>query len=201
MTQIQPFEDYDDVTFDGVEQESGHIQETTFTDCIFKNCQLRETEFTNCRFNDCSFEACDLSLITVRDCSFREVEFIDSKVVGVNWISAEWPRITSGSPINFKDCVIDYSTFIGLTLTKIRFNGCTAKDVEFSDANLTSADFRDTTLTASRFNNSNLTKANFEGAKEYTIDMGLNILKQARFTVPEAYSLLHSTTDLILVDV
>lgn len=200
MTLIESYSEYDDRILSDLTFESGQVNETTFTDCTFKNCNLRETEFVYCRFNDCSFEDCDLSLITVEDCSFREVRFKSSKVVGVNWISADWPRISSSSPINFTDCVLDYSTFIGLTLNKISFKGCLAKDVEFSEANLTSADFRDATLDKSRFNNTNLTQANFDGAKEYKIDIAKNIIKKTKFSVPEAYSLVHNMEDIILVE-
>ncbi|MFT5196123.1 MAG: fluoroquinolone resistance protein [Cellvibrionaceae bacterium] len=200
MTILESYNDYDDKILNDLTLESGQVHETTFTDCTFKHCNLRETEFITCRFNDCTFEDCDLSLMTVENCSFREVEFKDSRVVGVNWISADWPRISSGSPVNFFDCIIDYSTFIGLKLNKISFKGCSAKDVEFSETNLTSADFRDTTLTSSRFNNTNLTQANFVGAKDYSIDITRNIAKKTKFSVPEAYSLVYSLEDIILVE-
>ena len=197
---LESYSEYDGQKIDGVIFESGRVDETTFTDCVFTNCNFRETAFVYCRFNDCTFEDCDLSLITVEDCSFREVKFKNSKLVGINWLSADWPRISSGSPINFTDCAIDYSTFIGLTLNKISFKGCSAKDVEFSEANLTKADFRDATLTASRFNNTNLTEANFDGAKDYTIDITKNVIKKTKFAVPEAYALVHSLEDIILVE-
>ncbi|MEM8860817.1 MAG: pentapeptide repeat-containing protein, partial [Chloroflexota bacterium] len=146
-------------------------------------------------------ENCDLSLISVQDSSFREVKFIKTKVVGVNWTAADWPNIPpSKSPINFSECVLDYSTFIGLTLNRIKFENCKANDLEFSDASLVGADFRGTTLTKSRFNNTNLTEANFEGASEYNIDVTKNNLRKAKFSLPEAYALVHSIEHIFLKD-
>lgn len=200
MNLIESYAVYDDKILSDVEFSSAEVHETEFNDCVFKGCDFHETEFMACRFNDCEFHDCNLNMVTIKDCSFREVSFKDSKMVGINWLAADWPKLLSSSPINFQDCQLDYSTFIGLVLKKIKLKGCSLKDIEFSDANLLGADFRDSVLTASRFNNSDLSEARFEGATEYRIDITRNRVKKAKFSLPEAYSLLHSIEDIILID-
>ncbi len=200
MNLLESYTTYDDQTLDGVEFTSGQVYETEFDNCVFKGCDFQETEFMACRFNDCEFIDCNLNMITIKDCSFREVWFKQTKAVGINWLAADWPKLISASPINFQDSQLDYSTFIGLTLKKIKFNGCSLKDIEFSDADLSEADFRDAVLTSSRFNNTNLTKARFDGATDYKIDITRNRIGKTKFSVPEAYSLLHNIEQIILVD-
>ncbi|HEX6384107.1 MAG TPA: pentapeptide repeat-containing protein [Anaerolineae bacterium] len=168
-----------------------------FIDCLFSGCTFRETLFKNCRFHECVFSNCDLSLARVEGSSFSNTRFVKSRVIGINWTLASWPKYPLRPPIRFDECVLDYSTFIGLSLPGIRITGCRAKDVDFSEADLSEADFSKTDLSESRFGQTNLAKANFEDATNYTIDVHLNDVSKARFSLPEAVSLLRSL-DIIL---
>jgi uncharacterized protein YjbI with pentapeptide repeats len=94
---------------------------------------------------------------------------------------------------------VDFSAFIGLKLRKLVLTKCSAKEVEFSEADLTSADLRGTDLTKSRFQQTNLMRANFEGATNYSIDLATNKITKARFSLPEALSLLYGL-DIVLVE-
>jgi len=49
------------------------------------------------------------------------------------------------------------------------------------------------------FGNTNLTEADLSRARNYHIDPGQNVLRQARFSLPEAKSLLYSM-DIVLVE-
>ena len=170
-----------------------------FLDCTFTDCSLREVLFKNCRFHDCVFSHCDLSLANFEGSSFQNTRFEKSKVIGVNWTLASWPKFLLKSPIHFYECVLDYSTFIGLSLQGIRIVGCRAKDVDFSEADLAETEFSNTDLSESRFRQTNLTSANFEEATGYTIDVNQNDVSKARFSLPEAVSLLRQL-DIVLVE-
>lgn len=199
---MNPFEsqvEYVSERFKRVTLEVVQIVDNEFYECTFSNSSFRETAFRSCRFHDCTFRDCDLSLVKVAGSSFRNTRFERCKVIGVDWTVAAWPDFLADSPISFDDCVIDYSTFIGLSLRKIGFQGCSAKDVEFSEADLSGADFRDAVLSKSRFRQTNLTEANFAGASEYSIDVTLNNVTKATFSLPEAMSLLRSL-DIRLVE-
>jgi uncharacterized protein YjbI with pentapeptide repeats len=138
-------------------------------------------------------------LLRVEQSTFRNTTFKDSKVIGVDWTMASWSKFISFSPVNFYECVIDFSTFIGLSLVKISFKECGVKDVDFSGADLTEADFSKAVLSKSQFRNTNLTQANFEDATDYTIDVTVNMVSKAKFSLPEAISLLRGL-EIKLVD-
>lgn len=185
--------------FKGTDYSGRQLNNKAFYDCRFSDSSFRETSFTGCNFRDCTFVNCDLSLMTVGESSFAGVTFEKSKVIGVNWTAAHWSKFLTAAPIDFHNCIIDYSTFIGLSLQGIKITHCRARDVDFSEADLSGADFSDTVLTASRFSQTNLTRANFAGASEYKIDVNANQIRNARFSLPEAVSLLYSL-DIDLVE-
>jgi uncharacterized protein YjbI with pentapeptide repeats len=198
MSQLSTGTEFFDQEFKGVTVENEILRNKEFYDCTFSNCSFRETKFVNCKFNNITFVDCDLSLISVVGCSFRDTRFERSTLIGVNWTVVNWPEFSQQSQIGFFECTVDYSTFIGLTLEKISFRKCSAKDVDFSEAVLSQADFSGALLAQTQFRNTNLTKANFEGATEYQIDVMKNNVAQARFSMPEAISLLYALEIVVL---
>ena len=192
--------DYTDRTFKRLDARGQTIASREFYDCTFVDCGFAENVWQGCRFANCTFRQCDLSLVKVPDSAFRDVTFDHCKVIGVDWTAAAWgPKGGVLNAIRFTACVINYSTFIGLSLPKITFTDCTAKDVDFAEADLTHADFRRADLTDSRFWQTTLTEADFTGATGYAINAGINTLKKTRFSLPEAIALLHSL-DIVLTD-
>ena len=187
-------EELSELNIDGEE-----IHSREFYDCTFTRCSFREAKFVHCKFNDCTFADCDLSLASFANSSFRDTQFERSLLVGVNWTLVDWPDFTREAQIGFAKCTVDYSTFIGLKLHKIRFTECSVKDVDFSDADLTAADFGRAVLDKSQFRNTILTKANFVSATDYQIVPTQNRIDQARFSMPEAMALLYGL-NIVLVD-
>ncbi|HUW94716.1 MAG TPA: pentapeptide repeat-containing protein, partial [Anaerolineae bacterium] len=100
----------------------------------------------------------------------------------------------------FVGCAISHSTFMGLTLPRMEVRDCVALDVDFREADLSKADFAGTDLSQSLFGNTNLSEADLSRARNYHIDPGQNTLKQARFSLPEAMSLLYSLDIILVVD-
>jgi uncharacterized protein YjbI with pentapeptide repeats len=192
--------EYDRQEFRDLALDGEEIRCREFIECVFSGCSFREASLRDCRFQGCVFRDCDLSLVRVRGCSLRTTRFEHSKVIGANWAEADWPR---GKPlfpsVDFFDCAISYSTFIGLRLNRISIVRCAALDVDFTDADLTGADLRDTDLAESRFLNTNLTDADFTGATNYVISPTLNTLKRTKFSFPEAIALLRAM-DIILTE-
>ncbi|MBI1276794.1 MAG: pentapeptide repeat-containing protein [Anaerolineaceae bacterium] len=189
--------EYEQQTFKKIELSGQKIKQKIFQECIFIQCTLTEVSFDNCKFFKCTFKECDLNLLKVKNCIFSEVDFENSRVVGVNWMEAMWGKHNLLGSINFTGCTINYSTFIGLTLRKMKLSRCIAKDVDFAEADLTQAICSGTDFTDSRFNHTNLTEADFTDATHYNISATDNTLKKTRFSLPEAVSLLHSL-DIIL---
>jgi len=162
-----------------------------FEDCSFIKCNFNRTQFKSCKFLNCKFTNCNLSQTKINGSSFVGVIFNESDIIGVNWTEALW-KINLLNPLEFIKCALNYSTFIGLNLQRIRIIECFAKNVDFRDADLRQSDFTLTDLMGSFFMNTNLEKANFTEAKNYTIDISLNKLGKAKFSLPEAVSLLRS---------
>ena len=183
--------EYEDAAFEGLTLKGAAISSKQFYGCVFKNCDLTGTAFTSCRFSDCRFVSCNLSLIKVTGSSFSGVEFKDSKLVGVNWTTASWPRLKLPGSLQFFNCVISDSNFLGLSLRDSCVTKCLAKGADFRSTDFSRADLSHTDFTDSLFGGTNLTGADLTQAKNYAIRISDNQVKGARFSMPEAMALLY----------
>ena len=190
---------YTDQLFKETRLEQAHLVSSEFYDCTFIRCSFVESVFRNCRFVNCTFQQSDLSLVQVPNSAFAATRFEDSKIIGVDWTHADWSATRLRDPIGFFRCTISHSTFIGLSLRGIQIRDCTATDVDFREVDLFQADFAGTDLSESLFCNTNLTEADLSRARNYRIDPGQNVLTQAKFSLPEAMSLLYSL-DIVLTE-
>lgn len=191
-----PFSDakqleYTEQIFEEATLKQKVLEDKKFYGCTFIKCNFSETLFKGCKFCDCSFENCNLSMIKVNASTFSNISFSNSKVVGVNWTEASWPRVKLNCPIQFLKCSISHSTFLGLNLREVNIRECVAKDADFRESDLTQADLRHTDFTDSLFMETNLTGADLSNARNYIIDVALNRVKKAKFSLPEAMSLLY----------
>ena len=73
------------------------------------------------------------------------------------------------------------------------------REVDLAQADLTDGFFRGCDFSGSRFLNTDLTRADFRGATNYGIGAQHNILKNTRFSLPEAMALLYGL-DILLDD-
>jgi uncharacterized protein YjbI with pentapeptide repeats len=186
---------YEDEVFKGIALERQEMQGITFRECSFIQCSFEEAAFKACKFQGCEFKKCNLSLMKVDGTAFSNTRFEDSKVVGVNWVKASWGKAEIHQllkSIDFFGCVLNYSSFMGLTLVKMSIKKCIARDVDFSETNLRQANCSFTDFMNSQFRHTDLTEADFVGATNYFIQPHLNILKKTRFSLPEALSLLYN---------
>ena len=191
--------EYEDQTFEGLSLPGAEIRAKEFAGCTFTGCSFLEARFRACRFVDCTFVRSDLSLCSLEECSFTTTEFIDSQIIGVNWTEASWPALGLFDAIGFERCAISHSTFIGLGLRRVKIVDCVAHDVDFAEANLSEAVCVGTDFQDSRFLRTDLSEADFTGARNYAISPNLNMLRKARFSLPEAMALLYGL-DIILTE-
>jgi len=87
--------------------------------------------------------------------------------------------------------VISDSNFLGLPLGGTAIKGCLARDADFREADLSRSDLTGTDFTASLFGKTNLTGADLTQARNYAIRISDNKVKDAKFSMPEAMSLLY----------
>jgi len=183
---------YEGREFIGLSCPGEMISGKVFQDCYFEGCNFSESQFLSCEFQDCRFNHCELSLIRVKGSQFKGVRFEDSKAIGINWAEASWPQLDGLESIDFTGCVLNYASFFGLRMKKRKLVGCAAVEVDFAEADFTDADCTGTDFQKSRFLHTNLTRADFTGARNYSISPLLNQIKQAKFSLPEAMSLLYN---------
>ena len=184
--------EYSEQIFKKVEFSNKQIHTKEFIECRFIECDFSGSVFQNCKFKECKFQQCNLGLLKLIDSSFTNTLFEDSKVIGVNWTEISWPKIKLSCPIKFIKCDISLSTFIGLDLREIVIKECRACDVDFRETDLTKAELTYTDFAKSQFFETNLTSADLTHAKNYSIDIYQNKITKAKFTLPEALSLLDS---------
>ncbi len=168
------------------------ITDTEFSNCRFKNCKLFKISFFDCIFENCVFDNCDLASATIRYSSFRDVTFIDTKLTGIQWADASIPL-----DVHFKQCLLNYSSFIGVDLRNTDIVKCQVKEADFSEANLLKTNCSHSDFAGARFMNTNLTRADFTNATNYSIHPHGNTLCKTKFSLPEALSLL-DVFDIIL---
>jgi uncharacterized protein YjbI with pentapeptide repeats len=196
---IDSHSEYIDQTFKEVHLDGEKLVASEFYDCTFARCSFTGCTFRACRFVNCTFQQCDLSLIQVPDSTFSGTRFVDSKIIGVDWTQADWAVVGLGDPIGFSKCAISHSTFIGLSLKELLIKDCIATDVDFREADLTKSDFAGTDLSESLFSSTNLTEADLSSTRNYHIPPEQNVLKQAKFSLPEAMALLYGM-DIVLIE-
>jgi uncharacterized protein YjbI with pentapeptide repeats len=196
---IENESDHTEQQFKNLDIAHAHIKSVTFHDCTFDHCRFTEVVFQNCRFVNCVFKDCDLSLTQIPNCSFAGTRFTNTKIIGVNWTQAHWPEEGIWSPVEFKKCALNHSTFLGLDLSGIKMERCEAINIDFREANLSQADFAFTDLKDSLFQSTILTGADLSNTVNYQIDPSQNNIQNARFSLPEAMALLYSM-DIQIVD-
>jgi uncharacterized protein YjbI with pentapeptide repeats len=190
---------YENETIKKIVMKGGTLNTAEFSDCTFRDSSFIESTFKDCRFVDCVFQDCDLSLIQIPGSTFQSVQFKHSKLIGVDWTRANWPETRLADDLIFSNCALNHATFIGLKLPGLKIISCAAVDIDFREANLRGADFAGTDLSQSIFHSTDLSAADLSQARNYAIDPSKNILKGARFSLPEALALL-KCMDIILED-
>jgi uncharacterized protein YjbI with pentapeptide repeats len=92
---------------------------------------------------------------------------------------------------NFKECHLDYSSFLNARIRKTHFIDCFLKEVDFERADLTSSVFKNCDLGGARFINSILEKTDFRSSINFAIDPEINNMKKAKFESTNLAGLLY----------
>jgi fluoroquinolone resistance protein len=102
----------------------------------------------------------------------QEVEFADCKILGVQFQKCN----TFLFEISFENCILDFSVFSGINLTKCRFEKSQLHEVDFSGADLSSVSFDMSDLRGALFMKTILTNTDFRTAENYIIDPEYNLI-------------------------
>jgi len=143
---------------------------------------LAAADLENVLFETCSFVATNLT-----DTRFSSVAFEGCKLVGVDFRKC---RAFPSVDVTFVDCVFDGCNFSDLTLRKQKFVSCDIRRCVFLRTDLADADFSHSDLDESIFHECDLRRADFSRARNYLVDPNGNKIAGAKFSLPEAVSLL-----------
>ncbi|OGR63107.1 MAG: hypothetical protein A2X31_13565 [Elusimicrobia bacterium GWB2_63_22] len=191
LTYADGEKEFSDALFERLDLRDKAVTSREFHSCVFKGCDLTRASLVRSRFTDCRFESCNLSLAKLPGSSFSSVVFRSSKLAGVNWTEAAWPRIKLPGQLSFEDCVLSDAVFLGLYLRGASFLNCLAKGADFREADLSGAALRGTDFSGALFGGTDLSGADLSLARNYAIRPDDNKLKNAVFSMPEAMALLY----------
>ena len=199
MQTIQSDKQYYEVIFSKQLVSGLDILNAEFEDCEFEDCDFSSAVFSQCRFINCSFNRCNLSLIDFSLSRVSEVDFVECKMVGIDWTRAYWPEFIVDSEISFTQCILNDSSFFALTLHELKLSECKLHNVDFREGDFSNSSITFCDCTNSLFMHTNLQAADFTESYNYDIDILENSVAKAKFSRYEALKLLEYL-DIELVD-
>ncbi|MEL6832229.1 MAG: pentapeptide repeat-containing protein [Bacteroidota bacterium] len=158
----------------------------TYDNCRFSSCQFTGLNLSGFRFTECQFEDCDLSNVELTETALQEVEFLRSKLLGIHFSACRTFRLE----LKFEQCVLDFSSFVGLPIPRTSFFECQIREADFREADLSKASFEKSDLSRSQFEYTNLEGADFRTAIHFLINPEENRLKGAQFSASNLSGLL-----------
>jgi fluoroquinolone resistance protein len=162
------------------------LRDREFIKCEFHGCDFTKSDLRENDFVDCVFLNCNFSMALLEGTGLGDVVFVGCKLLGVDFTRCNKFMFS----FSFEDCHLDYSTFYGTKLRKTRFKKCVLKETDFTAADLTGAIFDQCDLQGTIFSNSNLEKTDFRTAKNFSIDLDANKVKDAKFSSENVVGLL-----------
>ncbi len=168
------------------------LEQCTFYGCVFRNSSFQATRLVECVFDECEFVDCNLSLLEIVGSVFTGVRFTNCKLLGIDWSSPG--GFFSAS---YSGCNMGNNAFTDMNLKKLVFSSCVLGSASFYNCNLQRAVFDDCDLAESQFYRTDLSYADFRTSRNYYVNAETNILKQTRFSLPEAVSLL-ANLDIVI---
>lgn len=166
-------EEYSKVSFQDKALAKGDYEYCIFRDCDFSGSDLSGVVFLETRFVDCDFSNAKFS-----DTAFRDVTFESCKMLGLHFDQCNAFAFSA----SFESCLLNHSSFYGMTISTLVFKGTQLEGVDFVDADLRKAVLSGCDLQNAVFDNTNLTKVDFRTCQGFSIDPERNQIKGAYFS-------------------
>jgi uncharacterized protein YjbI with pentapeptide repeats len=181
---------YESKIFTRLSAPGAKLHRSEFFNCSFGRCSVPNATLSNCRLINCAFSGCDLSGLKVVNTGLHGVAIKDSKAIGIEWPKAIDIEDKLAIALAFDTCNLSYSSFFGMKLESMEMLRCIALEVDFSETVLREGKFTGTDFLGSIFLHTDMEGADFVDAINYAIDPSANSVKGAKFSLPEAVSLL-----------
>lgn len=192
LKKLESQKEYFEETFKSLDLQGLVLVGAEFEECTFIDCNFTSATFERCNFINCSFKGCQLSLISVPYTRLFGISFLECKLVGVDWSRATWSEYHKDFEISFRQCILNDSSFFGLSLQGLVLEECKVQDVDFREGDFSHAVMTYSDFTHSLFMRTNLQSANFVESTQYSINVLENQLKGAKLSKHEAVYLLAS---------
>lgn len=181
---------YEERTFEALRLTEAAFIGLEVSDCEFKNCTFEKPVLTDCVFRSCRFTGCRIVAPRTERTELKHCEFERCQLAGVYWKDVT-PYGGVAAPFDsLKACCLKYCSFMEMRLNRSDFCGNELIECMFEGCKLGEAKFGGCDLTRTAFAGCDLRKADFRGAHGYQIQLRSNLLKAARFSLPEALRLL-----------
>ena len=167
-----------DQSFKNQDYTQTRLSKGEYENCIFEGCKFENGYLDNQNFMECEFMDCNLSNANLNHTIFKEVTFSYCKMIGLKFEDCNDFLLD----FTFRHCILNLSSFYGLTLRNQTFNDCKLIEVDFTETDLTQVNFENSHLDRAIFSRTNLQKADFTKALNFDIDPEINQLKHARFS-------------------
>jgi uncharacterized protein YjbI with pentapeptide repeats len=133
---------------------------------------------SNIQFVECEFIDCNFSNAIVKDTAFKDVNFINCKIIGVNFHECDSFLLQ----FRFKECQLNFSSFYQLKIPKTKFEHCNLEEVDFTATNISSSLFDNCDLKGAVFEETNIEKSDFRTAFNFNVAPEQNRIKGAKFS-------------------
>lgn len=149
-----------------------------------RRCKLAGTRWSGTRIEDTTIEASDLTRARVDGLGLRGARFVRSKLMGI-----DWSALSDFPDVSFEECNLEYTTFVGLALRKVRFDRCVMTEASFVRTDLQSAVFDGCRMAGVRFEDCDLRSASMASASDVLVDPRSNKVKGLRVSEDAAVRL------------
>jgi uncharacterized protein YjbI with pentapeptide repeats len=164
-------------TIQGKDFSNGKLSNMEYDSVLFADCNFSKADLSNISFIDCTFKTCDMSLVKVNNTAFNNAQFINCKLLGIDFSRFKDFLLS----FSFDTCTLDFASFYQKKIKKTIFKDCSIKEVDFNETDLTESRFVECDLTLAVFQQSILEKVDFRKAYNYGIDLEVNKVKNAHF--------------------
>ncbi len=156
---LSPEEDYDGLSFRGLDLASARATSSRFLDCTVEECDLSGAQLAGSRWTDSSLLRVRGVGTELSDASLLDVEVTDARLGAVAAYGSTWRRVTvCGGKIEFLN-------LRGATLREVRFEDCLLVEPDFGDATLRDVSFSGSTLVGPQFRGATLTSVDLSDAR------------------------------------
>jgi fluoroquinolone resistance protein len=177
-----------------VNNDNFNPKQTEYEQVEFDSCNFQDIDFSDFVFDGCEFKNCNLSNVIIKNTRFMDCKFGNCKMIGVNW-SVIKEGLTFDNVYN--DSCLDFCNFAQLNLVNLEATNCSFVEAFFDESNLTNSVLNNCDFNGAIFTRANFTKADLRNSRNYFIDVINCKISKAKFSLPEAQSLLKSL-DIII---